>query len=74
MQSCYGDIQNKMVADLGSGCGALTIGAAVLEAGLVIGFEIDEAAINICNENIEQIQMFNLDVICCDVVKSLPSR
>lgn len=63
-----------MVADLGSGCGALTIGAAVLEAGLVIGFEIDEAAINICNENIEQIQMFNLDVICCDVVKSLPSR
>lgn len=33
MHNTFGDIKNKVVADLGCGCGVLSIGAAVLDAG-----------------------------------------
>lgn len=36
-----------MVADLGCGCGILSIGSALLGAQLTIGFEIDMDAINV---------------------------
>ncbi|GJQ83208.1 hypothetical protein Trydic_g18232 [Trypoxylus dichotomus] len=74
IQSQYGDIQDKIVADLGSGCGALTIGAATLEASFVIGFEIDPDAVDIYVQNIDGESLPNVDVICCDVVKGIPSR
>ncbi len=35
MDARYGDLQGKLVADLGCGCGVLSIGAAMLEAGWV---------------------------------------
>ncbi|KAI4458900.1 hypothetical protein MML48_6g00006199 [Holotrichia oblita] len=73
IQTQYGDIKDKSIADLGSGCGALTIGAAVLEAAFVIGFEIDPDAIDIYLDNIGDEDMLNADVICCDV-RSIPSR
>lgn len=33
IQSTFGDIEGKVVADLGCGCGVLSIGAAMLDAG-----------------------------------------
>ena len=33
IHNTYDDIEGKLVADLGSGCGVLSIGAAVLGAG-----------------------------------------
>lgn len=33
IQSTFDDIEGKLVADLGCGCGVLSIGAAVLDAG-----------------------------------------
>ncbi|CAG9856432.1 unnamed protein product [Phyllotreta striolata] len=74
IQSQYGDISGKLVADLGSGCGALTIGAAVLDASLVVGFEIDEDAIKICQENVIEHEISNIDLVQCDVLKYAPSR
>lgn len=48
IQSNYGDIENKLVADLGSGCGMLSVGSAILGSAHVVGFEIDEKAIEVC--------------------------
>lgn len=73
VQAHYGDITGKLVADLGAGCGALSIGAAVLDAGLVIGFEIDEDAIDIFNENANNNEVFNIDVILSDV-RQMPTK
>lgn len=33
IQSTFDDIEGKVVADLGCGCGVLSIGAAMLDAG-----------------------------------------
>lgn len=73
-QSQYGDITGKFVGDLGSGCGALALGAAVLDAGLVIGFEIDLDAINIFKRNIEFHELRNVDAVQCDVVSGSLER
>lgn len=56
------------MGDLGSGCGALTLGAAVLEAGLVVGFEIDPDALEIFQKNQEFHELTNVDVVQCDVL------
>ncbi|KRT78646.1 methyltransferase, partial [Oryctes borbonicus] len=61
-------------ADLGSGCGALTIGAATLESSFIVGFEIDPDAIDIYVQNIDGESLPNVDVICCDVIRGIPSR
>lgn len=47
IQSNYGDIENKVVADLGSGCGMLSVGAAILGSNHIVGFEIDKTAIEV---------------------------
>ena len=56
-----------MVADLGCGCGALSIGAAVLGAGLVTGFEIDADALETFRENVDEQEVGNFDGVQCDV-------
>lgn len=47
IQSTFDDIENKIVADLGSGCGVLSIGAQLLDAAYTVGFEIDKDAIDV---------------------------
>ncbi|RZC32522.1 Methyltransf 26 and/or MTS domain containing protein [Asbolus verrucosus] len=74
IQAQFGDISGKTVADLGCGCGALAIGAAALEAGLVVGFEIDSDALFIFQGNVEDQCVSNIDAVQCDVVNSMPDR
>ena len=38
IHNTYDDIENKVVADLGCGCGVLSIGTAMLGAGYVIQY------------------------------------
>lgn len=45
------DIEGKHVGDLGSGTGVLAIGAALLGAESVTGYEVDEKAVEISKEN-----------------------
>lgn len=45
IQSKYGDLEDKLVADLGSGCGMLSIASFLLGAKHTIGFEIDPDAV-----------------------------
>lgn len=47
IQTKFDDIEDKLIGDLGAGCGMLSIGASLLGARLCIGFEIDADAIKV---------------------------
>lgn len=69
MEASYQDIDGKMVADLGSGCGMLGIGASLLGAQHVIGFEIDDAAIDIFKTNCTDMEIESVDCVQCNVLQ-----
>jgi putative methylase len=48
-----GDIEGKVVCDLGSGTGVLAIGAALLGAASVKGIDVDKKAVDIALKNAE---------------------
>jgi len=67
-----GDIENKIVFDLGCGSGRLAIGAALLGAKKVIGIDIDAEAIEQAKENVKIAQTIigrklNVKFLVCDV-------
>ncbi|KAK0057911.1 methyltransferase-like protein 5 [Biomphalaria pfeifferi] len=67
MSATYDDLESKLVADLGVGCGVLSIGAVMLGAGYVLGIDIDEDALEICNTNIEEFGISSIDLVNSDV-------
>ncbi|XP_041478295.1 rRNA N6-adenosine-methyltransferase METTL5-like [Lytechinus variegatus] len=69
IDASYGDINGRLIADLGCGCGMLSIGAAMLEAGLCIGFDIDDDALEICQRNCEEFELVGVDTVQCDLTK-----
>lgn len=73
IESSFGDIDGKLIADLGCGCGTLSVGAAMLGAGLCVGFDIDTDALSIFHSNINEFELNNVDTVQCDVVKCLPN-
>ncbi|KAJ8342328.1 hypothetical protein SKAU_G00322560 [Synaphobranchus kaupii] len=73
IHNTFDDIENKLVADLGCGCGVLSIGAAMLDAGLCVGFDIDEDALATFKMNTEEFELTNIDIIQCDVCNLEPA-
>ncbi|KAE8580968.1 hypothetical protein XENTR_v10024611 [Xenopus tropicalis] len=71
IHNTFNDIEDKVVADLGCGCGVLSIGAAMLGAGLCLGLDVDEDALDIFKTNTEEFELTNIDMIQFDVC-SLP--
>ncbi|XP_060113420.1 rRNA N6-adenosine-methyltransferase METTL5 [Heteronotia binoei] len=67
IHNTFDDIENKMVADLGCGCGVLSIGSAMLGAGLCVGFDVDSDALEVFNRNAEEFELSNIDMVQCDV-------
>ncbi|KAA8588159.1 hypothetical protein FQN60_001353, partial [Etheostoma spectabile] len=67
IQNTFNDIEGKLVADLGCGCGVLSIGAAMLAAGLCVGFDIDNDALDIFRRNAEEFEISNVDLVQCDL-------
>lgn len=51
----YGDIADKIVADLGCGTGRLTVGSLLCGASMVVGFDLDRSALNSALRNIQQM-------------------
>ena len=47
-----GDIEGKLIADLGCGGGVLGIGAALLGAEHVLAVDLDPAALEVAAENV----------------------
>jgi predicted RNA methylase len=71
IQNNYNDIRNKHVCDLGAGTGMLSIGCAILESSHVVGFEIDEDALQIAKYNASEMEVSNVDFIQCDILNDL---
>lgn len=71
IQTKFGDIENKIVADLGSGTGMLSIGSFLLGATFTVGFEIDLDAIQVLRDNITEMELPSIDCVQCDVLKDL---
>lgn len=67
IENTYGDIDGKMVADLGCGCGVLGIGSSML-GGCVVGFDIDDDALDIARGNAEDFEI-DIDLIRTDISK-----
>eukprot|EP00755_Sulcionema_specki_P002896 Sspe_Gene.119370::Locus_115121_Transcript_1_1_Confidence_1.000_Length_823::g.119370::m.119370 len=65
----YGDIEGKCVLDLGCGTGMLGIGAGLLEAGSVVGVDVDPDALRVAQENIDEAEVA-MDLVRCDVFAS----
>jgi len=70
-QSHYGDVEGRLVADLGCGCGVLSCGAAMLGAAAVVGFDVDEDALATARENFEVLEVdHHVDLVQVDVCRS----
>jgi putative methylase len=64
-----GDIAGKAVADLGCGNGILGIGAKLLDAGKVLGMDVDPMAIRVAEKNAASLSL-DIDFLEGDVRKA----
>uniref|UniRef100_A0A0K8TPT7 Methyltransferase-like protein 5 n=1 Tax=Tabanus bromius TaxID=304241 RepID=A0A0K8TPT7_TABBR len=70
IQTKFDDIENKFVADLGSGCGMLSIASFLLGASFTVGFEVDSDAIEIFRANITEMELPVIDCVQCNLVEN----
>lgn len=72
MAASFGDIEGRTVADLGCGCGVLSLGSVMLGADFVIGIDIDPEALAVFAQNIDDFEMDNTDLVNMDVTNLGP--
>ena len=60
-------IFSRHVADLGCGCGVLSIGSVMLGAAFVTGFDVDDDALAVFKDNAEGFEIDNFDLVMADV-------
>ncbi|XP_016476300.1 uncharacterized protein LOC107797895 isoform X2 [Nicotiana tabacum] len=62
----FEDVNSKVVADFGCGCGTLGLAAGLLGAGSVIGLDIDIESLEIASANADELEI-DMDFIQCDI-------
>jgi predicted RNA methylase len=65
-QEQFDDLESKTVADLGIGCGMLSIASSLMETGFNIGIDIDDDALDQTMENSKPFDL-NLDLLKMDL-------
>ncbi|EPS72696.1 hypothetical protein M569_02062, partial [Genlisea aurea] len=55
-ENSFGDVNGKVVADFGCGCGTLGLAAGLLGAEHVVGFDIDPDSIEIAASNADELE------------------
>jgi len=68
IHATFDEIEDRHIADLGCGCGVLSIGSVMLGAGAVTGFDIDPDALNQFLANREDFEMNNIDLVNMNVL------
>lgn len=71
IQNNYDDLKGKLIGDLGCGTGMLSMGSVILGGAHIVGFEIDPEALAVAKNNIEEMEVFNIDFVQCDVLSDL---
>ena len=62
----FGDIDDKIIVDLGCGTGIFSIGVAILGAKKIIGFDVDKESIQLAKKHAEQ-NTLEIDFMVTDV-------
>lgn len=62
----FEDVNSKVVADFGCGCGTLGLAAGLLGAGSVIGLDIDIESLEIASANADELEL-DMNFIQCDI-------
>ncbi|ESO00869.1 hypothetical protein HELRODRAFT_157302 [Helobdella robusta] len=65
----FGDIEGKTVVDLGCGTGMLSIAASLMGASYCLGLDIDDDALSIARENLDDGEITNVDLLKVDVIE-----
>lgn len=72
IQTKFKDIDGCTVLDLGCGCGVLSIGSVMLGATYVLGIDVDEEALEVCQKNLDDFDILNVDLLQQDIVNISP--
>lgn len=62
-----GDIEDKIIFDLGCGTGVFTIGPALMGADMAIGVDVDEDSIRLAYDVSDKLNVGNLNFIESDI-------
>ncbi|MCD9639677.1 hypothetical protein HAX54_024383 [Datura stramonium] len=65
-ENSFEDVNSKVVADFGCGCGTLGLAAGLLGAESVIGLDIDAESLEIAYANANELEL-DMDFIQCDI-------
>ncbi|KAF3622967.1 Methyltransferase-like protein 5 [Capsicum annuum] len=65
-ENSFEDVNSKVVADFGCGCGTLGLAAGLLGAESIIGLDIDAESLEIAYENADELEL-DMDFIQCDI-------
>lgn len=74
IQTQFESIENCTVLDAGCGPGMWSIGAALLGAGTVTSVDIDDDALQVFKENVDDMELTNVDAIQCDFLDPRVAR
>ena len=72
IDTTFGDIEGKLVGDLGCGCGVLSIGSCMLGSAMTIGFDVDCDALEIASRNCAEFELQTYELLQCDVQQIAP--
>ena len=72
IDNTFGDIEGKLVGDLGCGCGVLSIGSCLLGSAMTFAFDVDSDALEIASKNCVEFELGTCELIQCDVQEFSP--
>ncbi|XP_063821963.1 rRNA N6-adenosine-methyltransferase METTL5 [Ostrinia nubilalis] len=70
IQTQFDALEGKLVLDAGCGPGTLGIGAALMGAAAITAMDIDEGALEVFQENVDDMEITNIEAVQCDFLNA----